>query len=152
HGPKDAPRHGFDHIEPGPLTAAKVAALLKKRDNTKPLCLFAGTRHPHVPWSEEATYDPAKIEVPPNHLATRETRAMRARYYTDIPKADDLLGEIMALVRDALGDDVVFIYTADHGGQWPFGKWNLYDVGIRIPLIVSYPGVVKPGTRTNAMV
>ena len=102
HGPKDAPRHGFDHVVPGPLTAAKVAALLQKRDKSKPLCLFAGTHHPHVPWSEQATYDPARIEVPPNHLDTRETREQRACYYTDITKADDLLGEIMTLMRKAL--------------------------------------------------
>ena len=41
---------------------------------------------------------------------------------------------------------------ADHGGQWPFGKWNLYDAGIRTPLIISWKGHIKPQTRTEAMV
>jgi N-sulfoglucosamine sulfohydrolase len=33
-----------------------------------------------------------------------------------------------------------------------FGKWNLYDSGIRVPLLIEWPGVIKPGTVTDAMV
>src|SRR6185295_16417205 len=36
--------------------------------------------------------------------------------------------------------------------QWPFAKWNLYESGVGVPLIIAWPGVVKPGTRTSAMV
>ena len=44
------------------------------------------------------------------------------------------------------------IYTSDHGSQWPFGKWNLYDYGIRIPLIAAWPGKIAPGSVSDAMV
>ena len=114
--------------------------------------LLVGTRHPHVPWSEANGYDHAKLKLPPTHVDTPETRAMRARYYTDVTKADTLLGEIHALAKEKLGENTLFIYTSDHGAQWPFAKWNLYDAGIRVPFIAAWPGVIKPGSVANAMV
>jgi len=152
HGPKDAARHGFDVTDPS-HAAAVVGKFLAERDRTKPLCLFVGTNDPHVPWPEIDGYDPMKINLPPTHLDTPETRAFRARYYTAVTKADAQLGEIRALARTHLdAARTLFIYTSDHGAQWPFGKWNLYDAGIRVPLLVAWPGVIAPGTRTAAMV
>ena len=58
----------------------------------------------------------------------------------------------MNLAEEHLGDDVIFVFTSDHGGQWPFGKWNLYDSGTRVPLIVAWKGHIAPRTRTGAMV
>ncbi len=77
---------------------------------------------------------------------------MRARYYTDVTKADTLLGEIRALTKEKLGDNTLFVYTSDHGAQWPFGKWNLYDAGIRVPFIAAWPGVIKANSVADAMV
>src|SRR5262249_43680112 len=45
-----------------------------------------------------------------------------------------------------------FLFTSDHGAQFPFGKWNGYDAGIRTALIAVWPGRVKEGTTTAAMV
>lgn len=150
-----ASHHGFDYIE-GPnigfSETAAVAKFLAARDASKPLCLFVGTRHPHVPWSDERTYDPAAVKIPPNHIDTAATREQRAGYLTDVTKADTLLGEVRALVREKIPGDTLFIYTADHGSQWPFAKWNLYDAGIRIPLIIAWPAHLKPATVSDAMV
>lgn len=147
--------HGFDYIE-GPnqgfSETAAVAKFLADRDATKPLCLFVGTRHPHTPWSAERNYDPAAVKIPPTHVDTPVTREERASYLTDVTKSDTLLGEVRALAREKIPGDTLFIYTADHGGAWPFGKWNLYDAGIRIPLIMSWPAHLKPGTTSDAMV
>ena len=41
---------------------------------------------------------------------------------------------------------------ATTASQFPFGKWNCYDAGIRTPLIVAWPGRVKPGSTSDAMV
>ena len=147
--------HGFDYIEgpnPGFSETSAVAKFLSTRDATKPLCLFVGTRHPHTVWSADRTYDPAAVKIPPTHVDTAVTREERASYLTDVTKADTLLGEVRALVGEKLPTDTLFIYTADHGGAWPFGKWTLYDAGIRVPLIMAWPGRLKSGTVSDAMV
>jgi uncharacterized sulfatase len=79
-------------------------------------------------------------------------RFARALYYSAVTRMDEELGRVLAAARESLGTNTVFVHTSDHGAQFPFGKWNCYDAGIRVPLIVSWPNVVKPGTRTDALV
>lgn len=152
HSAKDAPRHGFSHAaETNQFRVADIAAWLSGRDRSRPVVLFAGTPAPHVPWPPNDGYDPAALTVPRNHYDTPEYRADRARYYTDVTQADSDFGAVLDLARRELGADTMVIFTSDHGVQMPFGKWNLYDEGIRVPLIVAWPGRVGPG-RTAAMV
>lgn len=152
HHVRDAARHGFDVVD-SRHQAAVVEKFLRERDASRPLCLFVGTHEPHVPWPDLEGYDPSAIRLPPNHVDTPNTREQRARYYTDVTKADTQLGEILDLVDRYLDRrHTLILYTSDHGAQWPFGKWNLYDAGIRVPLIVAWPGVIRPGTRSAAMV
>ncbi len=143
--------YGFDHYDKS-HEAATVSAWLAARPASRPLCLIVGTHQPHVPWPEQKDYDPAKIDVPIPHVDTPETREARARYYADVSVADAELGGIWDLARAKLGGDTLFLFTSDHGGQWPFGKWNLYDAGTRVPLIAAWPGVVAPGATSEAMV
>jgi N-sulfoglucosamine sulfohydrolase len=147
---KMADRFGFDRHDPR-HDAAAVADYLAGRDRAKPLCLFVGTHRPHVPWGEPAGYDPATLVIPPGHVDTPQTRAVRARYYADVTRADAELGAAYDLARREL-PGALFIYTSDHGAQWPFGKWNLYDAGVRVPFVAAWDGVVKPGTTADAMV
>ena len=147
--------HGFDIIagpHPGFSETAAVATFLANRDRSKPLCLFVGTRHPHTVWSADRTYDPANVQIPRIHVDTPTTREERASYLTDVTKADTLLGEVRALARENLSADTIFVYTADHGAAWPFSKWTLYDAGIRTSLLVAWPGQLKPGSTSDAMV
>jgi uncharacterized sulfatase len=129
-----------------------AATFLKNRKSDKPLCLFVGTNWPHVPWPEMSDYDPAAIQVPPTHVDTPATRKWRSRYYAAVTKADDDLGTILDAARQTLDPGNTFtFFTSDHGAQLPFGKWNLYDAGIRVPLIVTGPGIAAAQT-TDAMV
>lgn len=151
--------YGFDHFAHDTFHdhSAIPAAVefLTRRDPTsdKPLCLMAGSNWPHVPWPEsDLGYDPAKVTLPPGSVDTPATREWRARYAAAVTKADDELGLVYdASVRN-LGRSTLFVFSSDHGAQWPFAKWNCYEAGVRVPLIVVWPGVVSPGTRTSALV
>ena len=152
HGAKDPARHGFDHWDTA-QGAEVVEKFLSQRDSSKPLCLFVGTHWPHVPWPEIEGYDPAKVSLPVKSVDTPETRVQWSRYLSAVTQADHDLGAVRELASKRLDvRNTVFIYTADHGAQWPFGKWNLYDTGIRVPFVVSWPGVIKPGSQSGAMI
>ena len=144
-----ASHEGFQNY----ASIAAAAEFLKQRKSDKPLCLFVGTHWPHVPWPQEKNeYEAAKIELPPTHVDTPETRLWRTRYYAAVTKADDDLGTIYDAARAHLDPaNTYFFFTSDHGGQWPFGKWNLYDAGVRAPLIALGPGI-EAGSTTGALV
>jgi uncharacterized sulfatase len=118
----------------------------------KPLCLLVGTNWPHVPWPTRTDYDPAALTLPPTLVDTAATRRARARYAAAVGYADRDLGRVYEAVRKHLGDDTLFLFSSDHGSQFPFGKWNCYDAGIRTPLIVAWPDHVRPGTTSEALV
>ena len=94
----------------------------------------------------------AKVQVPATHVDTPRTRDARARYYAAVSRMDAELGHVFDAANEVLGRNTFFLTTADHGAQWPFGKWSCYDAGIRTPMIAVWPGKIRAGTRTNAMV
>ncbi|MCA9126098.1 MAG: sulfatase [Planctomycetales bacterium] len=160
HGaPKQVEPYGFDYVAGAQRIdqlRKRVVDFLKDRQNSgnssKPLCLFVGTTNPHVSWNSPTTFDPAEVEFPPHHLDTPSTRAHRAAYYQEIKELDSFLGQLRTIAAENLGDDVLFIHTSDHGSQWPFGKWNLYDYGIRVPFVAAWNGKIAAGTESDALV
>jgi N-sulfoglucosamine sulfohydrolase len=150
HG-EDGKRWDFNHCELE-FDLNLVRSYVTNRTGDKPLCLFVGTHDPHVPWTKNTEYDPAKLKLPWNFVDTPETRNFRANYYTEVTRADTDMGALYDFIRQKLGTNTLFMFSSDHGAQWPFGKWNLYDTSIRTPLLAAWSGVIKPGTRTDAMV
>lgn len=143
----------FDsYSEPKINLAQNVKSYLQNRTETKPLCLLVGDKRPHVPWTNERLYKPEEVKLPSYFIDTKETREHRSMYYSDITGLDAEMGKVYDMAKDQFGDNFIFIYTADHGAQWPFGKWNLYDAGIRVPLVMVWPNQIKTNTRSTAMV
>ena len=146
---------GFDIEKQGRREAIgqDVKQYLDNRNSKKPLLLIVGDHRPHVPWIKEIVYDPNKLILPAWFIDTSQTRVHWARYLTDITGMDAQMARVDAMVKAHFNnDDFLFFYTADHGGQWPFAKWNLYDKGINVPFIVRWPGYIDAGIRTGAMV
>lgn len=81
---------------------------------------------------------------------------------------DDNVGRVMdALERAGIADSTIIIFTSDNGGNMydtkdgttptnnePLrsGKGNNYEGGVRVPLIVRWPGKTKPGSTSEAIV
>lgn len=146
----DLARH-FNYHED--VAVPEAIKWLNERESERPLCMFVGTNWPHVPWPEDTEgIDPKSLVVPPNHVDAPGSREWRARYVAAVNTMDRELGEVYNAARAKFGDDVFFLHTSDHGAQWPFGKWSLYDDGIRTPMIASWPGHIEQGVRTDAMV
>ncbi|MDA0348134.1 MAG: sulfatase [Verrucomicrobia bacterium] len=138
------------------LDITDVENFIKNRkDASRPLALFVGNKWPHRPWPEPETarISLEDIRVPEKTYDTPETRSEMTRYIESIERVDNRLGEVRTLIREYLDqDNTLIVYTADHGHAWPFGKWSLYETGVRTPLIAVWPGKIKPGTTTRAMV
>ncbi len=125
-----------------------------RRDAREPYLLVVASRQPHTPWNEgEREYAPGDLEVPGDLVDTPETRAALAAYYREVSDFDAELGRVMAIVEEA-GDrgDTLFIYTSEQGAMFPNAKWTLYDAGVRTALVVRWPGVVAPGSVSDALV
>lgn len=138
------------------LDTAKVDEFLGahlREHPDQPLCLLLGDNGPHVVWETNKIYDPAALPMNPLLVDTPKTRLALANYYQDITTMDKRVGEVMdSLKRHGLVTNTVFIYTTDQGPEWPRCKWTLYDSGLRVPFIVRWPGVVKPGTDCDALI
>jgi uncharacterized sulfatase len=149
-------QYGFDYADfygyHQDVCVQKAVDWLAARRSDRPLCLLVGTNFPHVPWPQRATLSPDAMNLPAKIADTPETRAARTRYAAAVTRADSDLGLIRAAARKYLPADTLFMFSADQGAQWPFAKWNLYEAGLRVPLIVVWPGHTKPATRTPAMV
>lgn len=108
-----------------------------------------------------------KINKPdprPGYVGTDDGHAEFAGMVTYL---DKLVGEVMAtLKRLNLDDNTIVFFTSDNGpqpGAWtdifvdffdgngPFrgAKTNFYEGGIRVPMLVRWPGKVKPGSTSD---
>jgi arylsulfatase A-like enzyme len=138
------------------LDTAKVDSFLAShsRDHPdQPLCLLIGDNAPHEVWEPNRDFDPASLPIPPIMVDTPKTRAALANYYQDISTTDRHLGEVMAsLKKHGFMENTVLIYTTDQGAEWPHCKWTCYDTGLRVPFIVRWPGVVKPGSANQSLI
>jgi arylsulfatase A-like enzyme len=105
-------------------------------------------------WTDrELLTDPAAVRVPPYLPDTPRVRESIARQYDNIARNDAIAGELLAqLEEDGLADNTIVVNWSDHGEGLPRGKRWPYDHGIRIPLIVRWPGRVAPGGIDDRLV
>jgi arylsulfatase A-like enzyme len=102
------------------------------------------------------------------HLRTHVRKEHRGRYqhgdseYIDgMIEHDDTVGSILKSLDDmGIADNTIVVYTSDNGphmNTWPDGamthfrseKNTNWEGAYRVPCLVRWPGVIKPGTVTN---
>jgi N-sulfoglucosamine sulfohydrolase len=102
---------------------------------------------------ERRPIDPAAVVVPSFLPDIPECRAELAEYYESVDRVDQGVGRLIEILRRAgKYDDTLIIYASDNGVAFPGAKTNLYEPGMRLPLIVRAPGMATRGVKTSAMV
>ena len=97
--------------------------------------------------------DPNKVVVPPYYPDSPVIRRDIARHYDNIALMDaqvnDILGQLKA---EGLEDSTIIFFFSDHGDGLPRAKRWIYDSGIKVPLIIKYPGNWQAGEITDELV
>jgi arylsulfatase len=82
-------------------------------------------------------------------------------YPDGLVEHDDMVGQVLKQLDDlGIANNTIVIYGTDNGaevGTWPDGgmtpfhgeKGTTWEGGFRVPMLVKWPGVIKPGTIVN---
>jgi N-sulfoglucosamine sulfohydrolase len=154
-------RGGKFHVAPEP--AFKFQRVLKlpevesfiRQDAGRPFFLYYATNEPHRPFRHdpEDRVDPKQVVVPAWLPDLPEVREELALYYASVRSVDKTFGTIVeALKRTGTYDNTLVMYLSDNGAAFPGSKTNVYEPGIRLPLVVKAPGSSRRGATTDAMV
>ncbi len=89
--------------------------------------------------------NPDQVLLPPYYPDHAAIRADIAQHYNNIFTMDQMVGKLLRqLEEDGLADNTIVIWTTDHGDGLPRGKREIYDSGIKVPLMVYWPTSLKP--------
>jgi len=133
-------RHGGDGLEIGRKTMQPIFDFIEKaRVQKKPFFIWHAPLLPHAPHNPPAEF-----------LAHYEGKGLSPKaekYYAMIEWFDKTCGELDSyLSQKNLTDNTVIIYLADNGWDAEQGnrsKLSPYEMGIRTPMFVRWPGKVK---------
>jgi arylsulfatase A-like enzyme len=82
-------------------------------------------------------------------------------YPDGMAEHDDMVGKVLKKLDDlGIADNTIVIYSTDNGAEtftWPDGgitpfygeKGTTWEGGFRVPCVIRWPGVIKPGTIYN---
>lgn len=147
-------------------------------NKARPFALSLHFRAPHTPYAPvpEVDSEPFKNLDPTipdfKGLDVAQTKRFYREYYASIHSVDRNLGRLLEeLDKLDLTRKTIVMFTSDHGynigqhgihtkgnGFWMLGggsgpkRPNMWDTSLAIPLIVRWPGVVKPGSEIAEMV
>ncbi len=154
---------GFDFVHPGKanttpsdaeggkgeydLTVAAERFIQENRH--RPFFVYLAHNSPHIPYTARQA------------LIEKNAKALEPVYAAVIETLDDSVGRLLGtLDRLGLTDRTIVIFTSDngglhvpegphrlitHNGPYRAGKGYLYEGGLRVPLIVRWPGRVPAG-------
>jgi Arylsulfatase A and related enzymes len=96
---------------------------------------------------------PDSVPLPPYYPESPVIRKDVARMYSNIMEMDQQVGRLLQqLEEDGLLDSTIIFWFSDNGGPLPRGKREIYDAGIKLPLIIRLPGKERAGTTEDRLV
>jgi uncharacterized sulfatase len=134
-------RHGGAGLAIGRNTMAPIFEFIDKaQTEKKPFFVWYAPMMPHQPHDP-----PADILA---HYQGKGLSPKAEKYYGMVEWFDKTCGELDAyLAKKKLTEDTVIVFLADNGWDAEQGnraKLSPYEMGIRTPMFVRWPGKVKP--------
>jgi len=134
-----------------------VRDFLAARKKDQPFCYWFGSSNPHRPYKNGAGLEAGlkldDVKVPRVWPDTKEVRSDILDYFEEVMAFDRQIGDVLQALADAgeLGDTLILVLS-DNGMPFPRGKATLYDLGVHVPLIASWPGRVPEDTQCNSFI
>jgi len=141
------------------LSRSAIGFIDANRD--KPFFLYVAYNAPHTPLQAPKEYLDAAMRSSPSPKGSKKARkagpTKRQKYVAMVRAMDDGVGEILrSLERASLRDKTLIFFLSDNGGPEPHNasdngplrgtKGKVFEGGIRVPFIASWPGVLPQGT------
>jgi arylsulfatase A-like enzyme len=148
-GNRDGRRQQYSHDL---FTAFALHFLRAQRAG--PFFLYVPYTIPHAAW-----------EVPDlGPYADRDWPKGAREYAAMVTRMDDHVGQILALIDDlGLRENTIVFFCSDNGGPAPFGelfhtngalrgaKGQVFEGGLRVPMIARWPGKIPEGRTSDAL-
>jgi len=160
--------------------AGKTIQALERLKNV-PFSITCSFHHPHPPYLAAEKYArmyPPEEMVPPVSIDDDMTNSpyLKARkrtdekysdpkmiqyfiseYYALVKEVDDWVGQILDKLDElGLTDNTLVVFTSDHGemlgSHGMRGKFCFYEESSHVPMMIRFPGRIKPGTKVKAPV
>jgi len=140
------------------LLADRAIAMLEgwaKQD--KPFLMSLHFNAPHWPWEgPDDQAESERVNKPRGDFFDFDGGSLKT-YAAMVTRMDFQIGRILDRLQQlGLADDTIIVFTSDNGGEryadnYPFNgrKTELLEGGIRVPLIVRWPGHSKAGTTSD---
>jgi N-sulfoglucosamine sulfohydrolase len=129
---------------------------IEDRPRDRPFFLWLAALDPHREYTAGSLDPPHRAEdviVPPHLPDTPDVREDLRLYYDEIGRLDSYVGKVLSkLATQGVANNTLILFISDNGRPFPRDKTTLYDGGIRTPWIVRWPGQVKPGASSAALV
>ncbi|MGB1928953.1 MAG: sulfatase family protein [Mariniblastus sp.] len=134
--------------------ADRVSDALDKVPNGKPFFLYFGFNQPHRKFALNYDgIDPAKLTLPADWPDLPEVRIDYAKYLASVRELDHGFGLIMHLLNaQGLKENTIVIFMGDNGEALLRGKGTLMRRGTHVPLLVRWPGRIKPGSSSSSLI
>lgn len=148
-----------------------------KKNQKRPFALLLHFRAPHLPYGPVPKVDSDPFQnldptIPKfKGLDIPQVKNWTRDYYASIHSVDRNIGQLLQVLDElGLAENTIIIFTSDHGynighhgihtkgnGHWIVGGvWgpkrpNMWETSMKVPLLIRWPGVVRPGTRIEEM-